>query len=113
MLSGGEISGTIFNSMPGGSQLILYGGLSGHPLGNIDSMDLIFNRKTISGFNLGDWKTAIGQERFLEIAVELQDLILNGVINTRIQGVFSLDAIQEGLTRYIRNMSEGKVLFAF
>jgi NADPH:quinone reductase-like Zn-dependent oxidoreductase len=110
---GGDTSGTIFNAMPPESNLVLYGGLSGQRLCNAETMDLIFSSKTISGFNLGDWKARIGQERFLEIALELQEMIMDGIIETKFQGTFKPEDMQAGLSQYIRNMSGGKILFEF
>jgi NADPH:quinone reductase-like Zn-dependent oxidoreductase len=109
---GGETSGTIFNAMPAGGKLILYGGLSGQRLSNVETMDLIFHNKDITGFNLGDWKHDTGQERFIEIALELEKMIMDGTIQTMVQGSFGFENIQEGLIQYIKNMSAGKVLIA-
>lgn len=108
---GGETSGLILNAMPPGSALIIYGGLSGKPAGMFDTLEIIFEGKTIEGFNLGNWKMQQGDEKFNQISLELQDLIVEGIIQTRIQAVYSLEDVQQALERYIRNMSAGKILF--
>jgi NADPH2:quinone reductase len=108
---GGDLTGIILNAMPRKSVLVLYGGLSGKPIGLINALDVIFDGKSVRGFNLGDWKEAIGHEKFLTISEELQDLIISGVISTQIQGTFRLEQVQEALEKYIRNMSAGKILF--
>jgi NADPH:quinone reductase-like Zn-dependent oxidoreductase len=108
---GGELSGHILNAMPEGSDLVLYGGLSGQSVCNVKTMGLIFEDKTITGFNLGDWKDAIGINEYHKISKEVQDLVVSGKMKAVIQGKFSLDQHQEALTQYIRNMSKGKILF--
>jgi NADPH:quinone reductase-like Zn-dependent oxidoreductase len=108
---GGDMAGTMINAMPDGSELIIYGGLSGKPVGGINNLDIIFKGKSIKGFNLGQWKDEIGHEKFLEVADELQQLIINRTLQTRIQGKFALDDVQAAMEQYIRNMSAGKILF--
>ncbi|MCK9400466.1 MAG: zinc-binding dehydrogenase [Bacteroidales bacterium] len=107
----GDTSGMILGAMPPGSELIVYGGLSGKPVGMINPLDIIFKGKTISGFNLGDWKTEVGEDHFQKVSEELQDLMIWGILATRIQGVFSLEEVQQAMEQYIRNMSSGKILF--
>jgi len=108
---GGDTSGLILNAMPPGSELVIYGGLSGKPIGMINPLDIIFKAKTISGFNLGDWKTDVGEEYFQRVSDELQELMIKRVLTTRIQRAFSLEEVQQALEQYIRNMSSGKILF--
>jgi NADPH:quinone reductase-like Zn-dependent oxidoreductase len=108
---GGDISGIILNAMPPGSELVIYGGLSGKPLGFFNPLDIIFKAKSIRGFNLGDWKAEVGEEHFQKVSEELQDHIIKRVISTRIQSTYSLDEVQQGIEQYIRNMSSGKVIF--
>jgi NADPH:quinone reductase-like Zn-dependent oxidoreductase len=107
----GDTAGMILNAMPPGSELVIYGGLSGKPVGLINPLDIIFKSKTVRGFNLGDWKLEIGEEKFGEISGKLQELLYKRVIYTRIQCAYSLDEVQQGLEQYIRNMSAGKILF--
>lgn len=108
---GGEISGAILNAMPSGSQLVIYGGLSGKFVGQVNALDIIFKRKTIRGFNLNDWKAEIGEKRFQDISQQIQKMIVDGQISTRIQGTFALGSVQQAMEQYIRNMSAGKILF--
>jgi hypothetical protein len=37
--------------------------------------------------------------------------MIGRILATRIQGVFSLEEVQQALEQYIRNMSSGKILF--
>jgi NADPH:quinone reductase-like Zn-dependent oxidoreductase len=108
---GGEMSGMMLNAMSEGSELIIYGGLSGKPACGINTLDIIFKGKSIRGFNLGEWKEEVGPDKFQEVADELQKLIMKGVLLTRIQGTFHLDEVQTAMEQYIRNMSSGKIMF--
>lgn len=106
----GEIAGMMFKAMPAGSDLVVYGALSGEPVRSLDAMDIIFKEKIVRGFNLNDWKEAIGEEKYLEISQRIQELVLNGTLETRIKVAYRLSDAQNALMTYIRDMSGGKVL---
>ncbi len=108
---GGEITGKLLNIMPAGSQVILYGGLSGAPVSMIDPLEVIFKNKILRGFNLGDWMKTVSDEEVERISNYLQTLFIQRKIETRIQASFPLENFYEGLRTYISNMSAGKVLF--
>jgi len=108
---GGELTGKILNVMPIGSEMILYGGLSGAPVGQIDPLEIIFNNKILWGFNLGDWLNDIPAEELNNISQEIQQLFIQQKLATKIQEVFPLENFYDGLRKYISNMSGGKVLF--
>jgi len=108
---GGEMTGLLFNSMPKGSETIVYGGLSGSPICNINTLGLIFSKKKISGFNLNDWLGKVSRSRLEEISSHLQELIIRQKIRTRVQYKAKLEEHNEALMQYIRSMSDGKVLF--
>ncbi len=107
---GGALAGQIFNAMPLDAELVSYGGLSTKYISGVDSMDLIFNDKIISGFNLPEWREQIDDDFFEEISVEMQSLFISEKYQTKIQGSIGFDDIARGLTDYLRNMSEGKIL---
>ncbi len=107
---GGALAGQLFNAMPLDAELVSYGGLSTKHISGIDSMDLIFNDKIISGFNLPEWREQIDDDFFEEISVEMQSLFISEKYQTKIQGSIGFDDIARGLTDYLRNMSEGKIL---
>lgn len=108
---GGEMTGILLNAMPHDSQVILYGGLSGLPAANLDILEVIFHGKSLRGFNLADWISQTGVERFSEISGQLQDQIISGKLTTRIQATFPFEQVVRGLLQYVGNMSKGKVLF--
>jgi len=107
---GGILSGIMYNAMPADSELVVYGGLSGKPISDIDVMEVIFNNKIISGFNLMDWKADLDEGEFERISEKLQDKFIAGDYKTTIRKSYSLDNIVKGLRNYISDMSSGKVL---
>jgi NADPH:quinone reductase-like Zn-dependent oxidoreductase len=108
---GGEITGKLMNVMPAGSQVILYGGLSGALISMIDPLEVIFKSKILKGFNLGDWMKSVSDEELERISGYLQALFIQKKLETRIQASFPLENFYDGLRAYISNMSAGKVLF--
>ena len=107
---GGSLAGLMYNAMPTDSELVVYGGLSNKPISDIDVMEVIFNNKIISGFNLMDLKAELENEEFEKVSKELQDKFISGAYSTKISGVASLDNIVQGLRGYISDMSAGKLL---
>ena len=107
---GGNLGAQMFNALSPDSELVVYGGLSGKQLSELNIMDIIFENKIISGFNLIDWKNEIGVEEFNRAADELQDLFIDGTLSTKIATSTSLENIVKGLRDYIANMSGGKLL---
>ena len=107
---GGILSGMMYNAMPVDSELVVYGGLSGKPIKDIDVMEVIFNNKIISGFNLMGWKAELEEGEFDHISEKLQDKFIIGDYQTSIRESYSLDNIVKGLRSYISDMSPGKIL---
>lgn len=108
---GGELTGKLLNAMPAGSEVILYGGLSGAPVGQIDPLEIIFKNKILWGFNLGDWMNDLSENELSHISQEIQQLFIQKKLETKIQQVYPLENFYDGLRSYISSMSEGKVLF--
>lgn len=109
----GEASGQVLKAMPNDSELVVYGGLSGKPISDISPIDLIFNNKMLTGFNLNDWLNQISADEFFMAKTQLTSLIRGGVYTTAIQSVVTPEEVIKGLRQYISAMSEGKVLIAF
>ncbi len=109
---GGELTGTILNAMPAGSEIVVYGGLSNQPVAGIDPLGLIFKDKIVSGFNLADWREMLDDDYFEEISKEMQHRFIDGTYKTRIQSWTDFDHLTTGLTDYLRKMSGGKILIS-
>jgi NADPH:quinone reductase-like Zn-dependent oxidoreductase len=106
----GAQSGVLFNAMPPDSELVLYGGLSNKPVSELSTMDLIFNDKMVSGFNLSAWKELIDNKEFEAISESIQKKFITGKWKTHIRFDFSFDQVTEALKSYLGDMSGGKVL---
>jgi NADPH:quinone reductase-like Zn-dependent oxidoreductase len=106
----GDMTGTVINAMPPGSSAYVYGALSQDACGHIDPIQLVFHKKTVTGFYLGNWldsRSAIG---VLRTAGRIQRMIIDGRIGTTVQRRLSLDKAADGLQQYAGNMTGGKVL---
>jgi NADPH:quinone reductase-like Zn-dependent oxidoreductase len=106
----GDFTGIVLNAMPRGATMYVYGGLSQEPCGNIDPIDLVFLGKTITGFFLGSWLKKIGPLRALLTARRVQQMLVEGRIETAVQKRVNLDQVVAGLTDYVNGMTAGKVL---
>ncbi|GAB4329321.1 MAG: zinc-binding dehydrogenase [Bacteroidales bacterium] len=106
----GEEAGRIFNLLPPSSRMVMYGGLSGQPLGAIGLTGIIFKRKTISGFNLNDWLAAKTPEEWEKTSREVQHKVVDGTLSTSISEKFPLSKAVDAIRSYIKDMSAGKVL---
>jgi len=108
---GGEMTGILLNALPDISDVILYGGLAGSSVQELNPFNIIFQGKQLKGFNLTEWIERIGKDKFEKVNHEIQDLIIDGKVKTEIQAIFKLDAVVKGVRTYIKSMSGGKVLF--
>jgi len=106
----GDMTGTLINPMPRGSTVYLYGALSEEPCGGIDPVEVIFNDKSIHGFYLGNWLRKRGLIGILRAALRVQNLLISGRIETKVQRRLKLDEVVDGLRQYVQNMTDGKVL---
>ena len=73
--------------------------------------DLIFNDKIITGLNVNEWLTNIKRSDFLEIADDIQDVIISNEIQTVIQQEYAFEEVASAIRHYIQHMSDGKILF--
>jgi len=107
---GGEQTGLLFSAMPPGSEVVVYGGLSGKPVSGIEILDVIFKEKKLSGFNLNNYLALAGKEELNQLSLNVKELFRTGVFNTRVQGQFKLSDFVKAIRQYLGNMSEGKIL---
>jgi NADPH:quinone reductase-like Zn-dependent oxidoreductase len=106
----GEITGKIFNAMPPGATILVYGVLSYSPCKGIDGRDLIFGRKRVQGFWLTDWIRKGGFLRTFRATKQIQKLIADGAIATQVHRRLKLEDVPEGLIEYQKQMTTGKIL---
>jgi len=107
---GGELTGKLLNAMPAGSEVLVYGGLSGMAVSGINTLDLIFKNKVLSGFNLNDWIAEKSKEDFSKISVYIQMLFMDKKLVTKIQNSFGMDDFYNAMRANLADMSAGKVL---
>ncbi len=107
----GAMTGKLLHAMPVGGTVIIYGGLSGNPASDISVLDIIYQKKTIIGFNLMDWIQEKDAASFKRITDQLQTMIISNELITEVQGKYHFTELNSGLKQYLGNMSAGKVLF--
>lgn len=110
---GGSMTGQLFNAMPRGSKVVVYGGLSGKPIEGLSVVEAIFNRKKLSAFNLGDWIRETDMAAFSKAKNDLSEMIHKGDVKTNIQTEVAMTEIIKGLRQYLSDMSAGKMLIRF
>lgn len=104
----GPLSEQILKVMPKRSQALVYGNLSLSDIA-IASKTLIFEEKRIGGFWLSK---VLAQKSFWQAFIDTRRVqrLLDGVLDTRVQGRFDLDQAQAAVEQYKAQMSQGKVL---
>ncbi len=106
----GDMTGIVLNAMPPESTVYLYGALSEAPCSGIDPIEIVFHKKSLTGFFLGNWMRKRGLIGVIRAADKVQRLFIDGRIETTIQRRISLDEVAYGLQEYVSNMTDGKVL---
>jgi NADPH:quinone reductase-like Zn-dependent oxidoreductase len=106
----GDMTGIVLNAMPRASTAYLYGALSETPCAGIDPIGLVFHKKTLTGFFLGNWMEERGKLGVIRAASKVQRMLIDGRIATTIQRRVSLDDVVQGLEQYTAHMTDGKVL---
>lgn len=104
----GELSQQVLRAMPRRSQAWVYGNLSLSEIG-VASRTLIFEEKRIEGFWLSQ---VLARKSFWQAFLDTQRVqrLLDGVLDTQVQGRFGLAEAQMGVAQYKAQMSQGKVL---
>lgn len=106
----GDMTGTVLNALPPKSTMYLYGALAQEPCGNIDPIEIVFHKKTLTGFYLGNWLQDRGLLGVLRSVSTVQRMLIERTIETQIQRQLAFDAVVDGLLHYIAHMTDGKVL---
>lgn len=105
----GKLTGRVLHAMPKGSQCVVYGGLSMEGC-LLDPRSLIFERKSLRGFWLSEWMGKAGALKKFSASRTVQKL-LKDELRTEIRARLSLEQAAEGVRRYEREMTGGKILF--
>jgi len=105
---GGEMTGSLARSLPPGSRIVVYGGLSGEEC-RFHPGALIFMNQKVEGFWLSTW---LGEQKpwsLLRTSGKVQDLI-GEELRSEVQSRHTLSEVGQALEEYANNMSGGKVL---
>ena len=105
----GELAGTVLAAMPNGSTMHVYGGLSeDRPV--ISTRDLIFKKKTVTGFWLKDFvaenKWQIG---LLQWMMQVPHQLLRD-FESPVAKTFKLSEVHDAILAYSKDMGAGKIV---
>jgi NADPH:quinone reductase-like Zn-dependent oxidoreductase len=106
----GETTGRLLDALPGGATVVVYGALSNEKCRELDPIGLIFHNKRVEAFYLGQWLKGKSFLAALRIVRKSQALIAGGTLRTNVARRIPLSGLREGLTDYVRNLSEGKAI---
>jgi NADPH2:quinone reductase len=110
---GGSMTGKILNLLPNESTVYHYGNLELKDISNVKTSDLIFQKKTLTGWWLSDWFKTISLEEIIYWKTFVVKEYESGsdLFETTVSKSFSLENYEKAFESYLANMSEGKILF--
>lgn len=108
----GEMTGILLDCLPAGSHICVYGALSDASCGEIPPRDLIVGRKSIGGFYLPNWLHGRNLLSRLAATRRVQRMILDGLIETKVQRRVALEEAAAGILHYCEHMTDGKIHLA-
>ncbi|CDW86811.1 zinc-binding dehydrogenase family protein [Stylonychia lemnae] len=108
---GGNLIGQIFTTMPQSSHLLTVGNQSGETM-NLNSGDILFKDKTVSGFMLNRFLQSISLDDRRELMQRISNDLRDGgkIFGSNIVKEIPLENFKEGLQQYQEVASEGKIL---
>lgn len=106
----GEMTGRILDAMAPRSEIVVYGSLSESPCSGIDAFELIFGEKTVTGFWLSKWVQDQGFVSIFRATNRVQRLIDGGSFSTKVRMRIPLEEVPDGLLKYHKRMTDGKIL---
>lgn len=106
---GGSISARLLGALPARSQVIVYGGMSGEdPVAR--TRDLVFFRKSLTGFHLAKHIEERGILWVLKTSRQVQKRVEQKILHTDFSARLSLEDAPAGIAAYSENMTQGKPL---
>jgi len=105
---GGQLTRLLLMAAPPGSDIVIYGNLSGEEP-EIDHRSIVTENKKVSGFFLGNWLKEGSLLNKVYTIIRVRKL-LKREFTIPVQGRFSLHNAQEAVDAYLGNMTAGKVL---
>jgi NADPH:quinone reductase-like Zn-dependent oxidoreductase len=104
----GDFTQRLIDASPAGSLILLYANLSQSPV-KINPNSLWYFDRRVEGFILSTWAPKQGFLKILRLTRQVQKLVHTDLITT-FQKRIPFTSVQEGLERYQKNMTAGKVL---
>jgi len=104
----GEFTQRLIDASPKGSMILLYANLSQSPA-RINPNSLWYLDRRVEGFILSTWAPKQGLLKILGLTRQVQNLA-HTVLTTTFQDQIPFTSVQDGLGRYQRNMTAGKIL---
>jgi NADPH2:quinone reductase len=105
----GEMTGKLLKCMPRGSTVYVYGGLSGAYLSGVGIHDLIFCKKSISGFWLSEYWRALPITDLKEMIKTIQDELQTTFKTETV--VYEMKDVDKALHHINNKASENKPVF--
>ncbi|PTX92144.1 hypothetical protein DB346_24685 [Verrucomicrobia bacterium LW23] len=107
---GGTATALLFDALPAGGTVVVYGALDAELCGGISPYDVVFQRKSLQGFYLPQYLKEQGPLRLRDMSHKAQRLILRGRLSTQVRERVTLVEFPEAIKRYAAAMSWGKVI---
>ncbi len=104
----GELTERVLQSMPRGSEAIVYGALSREAI-SLHPGSLIFRNQHVRGFWLSSWLGHVDAGKLLRAGIAVQRL-LSSDFASPVRACLPLEQIQRALELYAKDMTGGKVL---
>ena len=104
----GDMPQRLLNAMPRGGKVLVYGALSEEPV-RLDPRGLIFEDHRVEGFWLSDYLQNLALPNFLLRTVRVQRALATD-LRADIRARYPLEEAVEGMRRYEREMTGGKIL---
>jgi NADPH2:quinone reductase len=105
----GSLTGTILNALVDGGEVYVYGGLSEQPISQISPRDLIFKNKAVKGFWMSEYVKSKYKLGLLQWTWTIVPLLTSDFASDVI-GEVKLEEIHQGILKYAKNMSSGKII---
>ena len=105
----GDFAGRFMSGLAPGSTLYVYSGLSGQPSSGFKNIDIIMEEKTFKGRMMPLWLGKKTVEERKSLFEEIQRLVPT-VFRSEFVGHYGVQDVQTAVSRYVSNMSAGKIL---
>jgi NADPH:quinone reductase len=109
---GGEMTGKILSLLPNGSTLYHYGNLTEKEISKVQSADLIFKDKTLTGWWLRNWRQTISEDEMSYWWNFIQSEIksYSTLFETEIAKEFRIEDVVKAMDYYHHNWDLGKII---